>query len=596
MTLKDTSDTLWLVPIHASLTIDGELLMFGFSRTTGDFDPTKADVSPTFLMKPDLYTDVDTIARAQIFGAVYDGDGDSFVCAGHTFLADGRLVVVGGTRIAKKAKTAAGADREFGLNYGGIFGETGWARIPRDFLAGEAWYPSLVRLSDGRLLMYSGYYELEGNDNGALLSYNRAMQFFDSKSADDPWTLLSSSADTPQGTEPTNYTWIYELPKPINAGGKDRQLFVMGRSGATFLLNHVDPFTDPKARFVARTPRPAPPGVEFPSGAATVMLTPYFHEAEKLFYRPGSILAIGGSTNDATAQQFVDIYDPYVDKWCRAAKPLGIRRKNSVGVHLPDGNVLIVNGEPSEANTPRPKGVPKPPVDKDRLIPQIFDPRTGAIASGKAEPLADLREYHNVAILVPDGRIFVAGGRSLQINEGDPDERSDAHFYSPYYLGILPPSDRPQVVGIPKDPVMHYAGDYVVDYKNGEITGAALVAIGSVTHSTDFNGRYIELDLRGGGKEPRGNVTLRGPEDGRIAPPGHYMLFLLRKVRGVSVPSVAQIVRVDGLNPSCEGAPINACGGCRVLMHLPGAACHDVCGAGSFKCDGPNKTSCNACL
>ena len=103
---------------------------------------------------------------------------------------------------------------------------------------------------------------------------------------------------------------------------------------------------------------------------------------------------------------------------------------------------------------------------------------------------------------------------------------------------------------------MHYEADYAVDYTNGEITSAALIAIGSMTHATDFNSRYIELELLDGKRAPRGLVTVRGPQNARIAPPGHYMLFLLRQVGGVSVPSVAQIIRVDGFETVGEGAAI----------------------------------------
>jgi hypothetical protein len=592
ITLKEASDTLWLVPIHSSLTLDGDLMLFGFSRFTAAFDQNFS-VSPTFLIKPDLYTEADITQRATIYGVPYDSDQDSWVCGGHTTLEDGRLVVVGGTRSARSAKTTDGGQaREFGLTYGAIFGDRGWNRIPRDYIGGEAWYPSLVRLSDGRLLMYSGYFELEADNVriGAILKFNRTMQFYDPNNADEPWSVLSATVDTPEATEPSNYTWIFELPAPINAAGADRQLFIMGKSGLPFLLNHVDPFADAKARFVPRKPRPAPPELLEPAAAATVFIAPYFHESEKLFYRPGSIVVVGGPETGPVSEA-VDVYDPFIDQWCPGSAPLGIGRKNAFGVYLPDGNVLLVNDDLSKP------GVPGPVNEPERLTPQILDLRTGQVARGKPEPLNTLREYHNVATLVPDGRIFIGGGRGTHKGgPDDPDERSDFHYYSPYYLGILPPSDRPQILSIPVDPVMHYEKEYAVDYKNGEITGASIIAIGSGTHATDFNARFIELELTAGGMEPRGKVMMRGPQGPRIAPPGHYMLFLLRKVGGVSVPSVAQIIRVGGANPTCEGAPVNACGGCRLLDRLPGAECYDICGAGKVKCDGPNKTSCNACL
>lgn len=576
ITLKD-SGTLWLAPIHVMLTVDGDLMMFGFSHTKDDFSAESLSVTPTWVMKPDLYSDADTTAHSQIYGVPHDSEADSFVCGGHTFSAEGNLIAVGGTRIATSIRAPSGNFREFGISYGAIFGPAGWTRIPRDFIGGESWYPTLVRLSDGRMMMYSGYYELEAPAVGALIDFNRTMQIYDPRNVDEPWTVISPHGSTPRGTEPVNYTWIYELPEPITAQGRPRQLFVMGSGGETYLMNHLDRFADPAQRFVARTPRP---GAAPSANAATLMLAPIFLDASKLWFRPGSVLVAGGGPSPNL--ESVDVYDPYADKWCTWARSLGMKRRNSTGVHLPDGNVLLVNGEDF-----REPGLPQ-------LTPQIYDPRTGQLASGKPEPLKDTRGYHNVAALLPDGRVFVAGGRPFLTMDA-PVERTHGRFYSPYYLGVLPPSDRPQILGIPKDPVLHYDAEYAVDYKNGSITGAALVGIGSMTHATDFNSRYVELEVKGGA-EARGRLTLRGPANPRVAPPGHYMLFLLRRVGSVSVPSVAQIIRVDGPSPTCDGAPINACGGCSPLAHLPGLACYDVCGAGTFKCDGPNRTSCNACL
>lgn len=587
ITLRDASKTVYLSPVHVNVTFDGDLMMYGFSRDTGDFSPDTFNIAPTFVMKSDLTTSADVEARAEIFGVPVDKEIDSWFCGGHTFLQDGRPIVVGGTRIAKFAVQPGlpTEKRGWGLDYGAIFGPQGWVRIPRDFIGGEAWYPTITRLSDGRLIMYSGYFELDANlpEINAALQYNRMIQLFDPRDSVEPWTVVSPRVSTPVGTAPANYTWIFELPESLKLVGRDRQIFMMGGDGSTYMMNHLEPFPDPAQRFVARAPRPdTTPGVP---EAGVVMLLPYYHEAEKNTWRPGSVLAVGG--DDAPRSTRVDIYDPYIDKWCEFTRPLGVVRKNAAYAYLPDGNVLVINGD----------SVPFVPTDVSQNTPHIIDPRTGQVAFGKPEPLSTRRGYHNVGILVPDGRVFVGAGRSSVFGDPDlPDERTDARFYSPYYLGILPPSDRPKIRGIPTDPVMHYDAEYVVDYKNGEITGAALVGLPAMTHATDFNGRYVELELGAPATNARGKVTLRGPKGPTLAPPGPYMLFLLRKVNGVSVPSVAQIIRVDGPNAMCEGIPVNGCGGCSVLLNPPGAACQDICGAGAFKCDGPNKTSCNACL
>ena len=72
-----------------------------------------------------------------------------------------------------------------------------------------------------------------------------------------------------------------------------------------------------------------------------------------------------------------------------------------------------------------------------------------------------------------------------------------------------------------------------------------LLGLGAMTHCFDQNQRFIELFA---GESTGGKVSLEGPIDASAAPPGDYLLFLLRRVHsGEStheVPSVAAIVRV----------------------------------------------------
>jgi hypothetical protein len=53
---------------------------------------------------------------------------------------------------------------------------------------------------------------------------------------------------------------------------------------------------------------------------------------------------------------------------------------------------------------------------------------------------------------------------------------------------------------------------------------------------------------------------------------------------------------LDASSDGCDGAPVNACGGCEDLAEQPDSACYDVCGPGVFECTGQNETRCNACL
>ena len=79
----------------------------------------------------------------------------------------------------------------------------------------------------------------------------------------------------------------------------------------------------------------------------------------------------------------------------------------------------------------------------------------------------------------------------------------------------------------------------------GTLARVTLVRLSSVTHSFNMNQRFLDLNVAYDGSQP-GQLTITGPPDANVSPPGHYMLFL---ISGAGVPSVAQIVSVG--NDAC---------------------------------------------
>ncbi|MSQ10406.1 MAG: DUF1929 domain-containing protein [Dehalococcoidia bacterium] len=65
-----------------------------------------------------------------------------------------------------------------------------------------------------------------------------------------------------------------------------------------------------------------------------------------------------------------------------------------------------------------------------------------------------------------------------------------------------------------------------------------------MTHSFDMNQRYIQLPIIGSGVFNGHNYSLftTPADEQHVAPPGHYMLFILDANH---VPSVAKIVQVQ---------------------------------------------------
>jgi hypothetical protein len=136
------------------------------------------------------------------------------------------------------------------------------------------------------------------------------------------------------------------------------------------------------------------------------------------------------------------------------------------------------------------------------------------------------RIYHSTAVLLPDGRVLSAGeshGTYAQTGE----------IFSPPYLFA---GSRPTIVTAPR--ALGYNQQFTIttpDYAS--ITRVALIKAGCVTHSDDFDQRYVDVTFQSDGLA---GLTATSPPDSNHAPPGWYMLFILNN----GVPSVASWVQV----------------------------------------------------
>ena len=151
------------------------------------------------------------------------------------------------------------------------------------------------------------------------------------------------------------------------------------------------------------------------------------------------------------------------------------------------------------------------------------------------------RLYHSIAMLMPDGRVFVAGTGNLF--GFVPDERN-GQIFSPPYLFKGP---RPTITSSPS--VVQYGSNFQVSTPDASsISSVSLIRTAAVTHSFDQSTRRVSLPFTAS----NGTLNVQAPANGAAAPPGNYMLFI---VNSNGVPSVASWVHLpapyeDNVAPS----------------------------------------------
>ena len=205
------------------------------------------------------------------------------------------------------------------------------------------------------------------------------------------------------------------------------------------------------------------------------------------------------------------------------------RRQHNLTV-LADGTVLATGGNSS--------GEPLIDMENGVYTAELWDPATGEWTT--LDSMQVTRQYHSSALLLPDGRVLSAGGGicgDCNARRLPGQERRGVHpavSVQGRRLGRARP--RPRITSAPR--VVDYDEPMTVGTRSaGSIGKVAMVRLGAVTHSVNMEQRYVPLSFTAGA----GALARRPPANPNIAPPGVYMLFVL-KPNGV--PSVARMIRI----------------------------------------------------
>jgi plastocyanin len=158
---------------------------------------------------------------------------------------------------------------------------------------------------------------------------------------------------------------------------------------------------------------------------------------------------------------------------------------------------------------------------------EIFDPRNAAAGWTIGPAMKYVRTYHSSFILLADGSVL-AGGDPMAGGVPTPHER-----FFPEYFNMA----RPVISAAPT--TINYGSTFTIDTPNpGDITEVVLLRAGAVTHGFNMSQRGIELLISGIGA---GTVDVDAPPQANLAPPGWYLMFVLNSGR---VPSIGRWVRL----------------------------------------------------
>lgn len=429
----------------------------------------------------------------------------------------------------------------------------------RGDLGGGRWYPSLLTLNSGRVSAFWGHPAdtdtRHTNDTPEIFSPETLR-----------WEFLGTEDDVNAfGVISIGYPRVHLLPNgrifrasPVPDGDSTKNV----------AINPIpQTLTDPNKISVKVSSGPGEGyNVTGDTSSSSVLLplTPADKYRAQVLLVGGGLKQVKGNNSIVVVQpQLIDIGTNtttiFPPKWGET-KPRDVGISDRARVHanatiLPTGEIFVSGGQSTmgfvlEGEIYNPFKTPRGP--------------RGSAAGGTWRTVATAkvgRQYHSVALLMPDGRIWHAGtGSKIAGVEESVD------IYEPWYYTETRPVIR--CMTGPQDPI--YRGDpgsddhgvvmhphdsglteVVVDHFR-DVKKFALVRAGSATHAFNSDQRYIELQVglvnnndkcKTPVSGPRFTFRLTSPPSSSIAPPGNYLLFA---IDDLGVPSVVgRFIRID---------------------------------------------------
>ncbi|RUS96674.1 hypothetical protein DSM106972_086970 [Dulcicalothrix desertica PCC 7102] len=462
-------------PVHAAVGRTGKVLFFGGSGN----DPSQAayDNSPEGVRLWDPNTGVfttPTIPRDS------SGNPIDVFCAAHSFRSDGQLFVAGGTL---QYDPFYGIADCFLFNFAANSGNGSWTKVAS--MNRGRWYPTVLTLGDGRIFTLSG---LDVNGN-----LDRNPEIF---SGSTGWRIF---------TQQTSSFALYAHLILLSSG----KIFYTGAQlGGN---NGVQPciLTLP-SRFNRPITQQIVSGLEASSTcnqAASILLPPAQDQ---------KVMIIGGGGGAATNRVNIINLSASTPTYTVAPYLLNPRMHHNA-VILPNRTVFVCNGSRGDED-----------VAQSTMPAEIYNPATNTWTQVET-PIVNGRVYHSVAVLLPDGRVVVAGGNP---SRGTYENRIE--IYSPAYIS----QTRPTISSAPATTTYSRTITIQTNQAATNIKWVHLIRPMAPTHGLDTEQRLVDMPIS---SRSGNSLSVQTTGNRNIAPPGYYMLFV---VDNNNIPSVASWIQL----------------------------------------------------
>lgn len=404
-------------------------------------------------------------------------------CGGTAMLPDGRVVINGGRNTTRLSSIFDWRTNQ-------------WSAMPN--MNDPRWYNTTVALTDGSVFTVTG-------DGGT----NTAERWVEATG----WGRLSNINWASVVAQPGYLTRWH----PFILVAPDNRLF---HGGPTDEMNWITTIGNGSLTSANANV----PGAHYPKEGTFAM------------YNEGRILVMGGSANTnpnpsdgstGTSTNLAFTID------IRGSQPVVTPTSSMKFVRqfcnsaiLPNGEVMVIGGNSSGLKFNDTGSI---------LAPEIWNPTTGQWR--EVTDMAIPRNYHSLALLLPDGRVW-SGGSGLSGNAAD---HRDAQLYTPPMLFNTDGSNatRPTLSNSPNS--IGPGQVFNIQGSSG-ITRFTFIKMSSQTHSVNTDLRFLELPFT---SPSTGNYQITAHSNISVMTPGYWMLFGLNAQGAYSVASIIQVATTN---------------------------------------------------